>query len=254
LSAFSGKAGGRLRRQAAPAEPRAFRPTPLSRLRGRLGRSAVLAIARWIVRLRLDIRGLQHVPPGEPVIVAAGPHRSWIDAFVLLMALPAEPRLWFLGSADAMFGSWWRRAPLLIAGGVVPIDTHGGLNRAALETCVAILVAGNRLAVFPEGWGHMDASPTALEPFKRGVAFLSQHSGRRVVPAGLAGTNEIWRGKTLRVEFGSPLPALPSGAGRAAEDAWTAELQAAVAAILPPLPPEPADGRKPWPWLNELLR
>ncbi|HET7093822.1 MAG TPA: hypothetical protein VFI22_10100, partial [Thermomicrobiales bacterium] len=168
--------------------------------------------------------------------------------------LPPEPRLWFLGSADAMFRSWRRRAALRLAGGVVPVDTHGGLNRAALETSLAILAAGNRLAVFPEGWQRMDAAPDALEPFKRGPAFLSQHSGRRTLPAGLAGTKEIWRGKTLRVEFGPPLPPLPPGAGRAAEEAWAAELQAAVAAILPPLPPEPADGRKPWPWLNGVLR
>ncbi|HEU5434342.1 MAG TPA: lysophospholipid acyltransferase family protein [Thermomicrobiales bacterium] len=242
------------RHAASAVAARAFRPTPLGRLQGWLGRAIVLAIARWLLRLRLDVRGLQHVPAGESLIVAAGPHRSWIDSFVLLMALPAEPRLWFLGSAAAMFGSWPRRAALRLAGGVVPVDTHGGLNRAALETSVAILVAGNRLAVFPEGWGQMDAAPDALEPFKRGVAFVSGHSGRRVIPAGLAGTQEVWRGKTLRVEFGSPLPALPPGAGRAAEAAWTAQLQAAVAAILPPLPPEPSDGRKPWPWLNDLLR
>jgi 1-acyl-sn-glycerol-3-phosphate acyltransferase len=254
LSGAAGKDGWTARWPASPADPRAFEPTRLSRLQGWLGRAAVLAIARWLLQLRIEARGLQHVPPGEPVIVAAGPHRSWIDAFVLLMALPPEPRLWFLGSADALFRSWRRRAALRLAGGVVPVDVRGGLNRAALETCVAILVAGNRLAVFPEGWDHMDAAPDALEPFKRGVAFLSQQSGRRVIPAGLAGTQEVWRGKTLRVEFGPPLPALPPGAGRASVAAWAAELQAAVAAILPPLPPEPVDERKRWRWLNGLLR
>jgi 1-acyl-sn-glycerol-3-phosphate acyltransferase len=237
-----------------PATTAAFRPTFLTRLQGWLGRALVLAIARWPLRLRLDVRGLQHVPAGEPLIVAAGPHRSWIDSFVLLMALPAEPRLWFLGSAAAMFRSWPRRATLRLAGGVVPVETYGGLNRAALATSVAILAAGNRLAVFPEGWEEMDAAPDALEPFKRGAAFLSQHSGRRALPAGLAGTQEVWRGKTLRVEFGPPLPALPPAAGRAAEAAWTAELHAAVAAVLPPLPPEPAAGRKSWTWLNGVLR
>jgi hypothetical protein len=116
-----------------------------------------------------------------------------------------------------------------------------------------ILAAGNSLGLLPEGWGQEAKPPTEIQPIRRGVAFLSEHSGCRVLPVGLAGTQELWRGKTLRLQVGAPLAALSPRATRAEQNAYVTELELALRSVLPPLPPEPANGHKPWPWLTRLL-
>jgi 1-acyl-sn-glycerol-3-phosphate acyltransferase len=139
---------------------------------------------------------------------------------------------------------------LTIAGGMVPVATTGQLNREGLALALAILAQGNRVGIFPEGWG---AKPDPeIMPLKRGVAFLSEHSGRRVLPVGLAGTTELWRGKTLRVRIGPPLSALEPGADHHAEQAYVDRLRAVLQEVAPAPPPEPADGQKRWRWLTHL--
>jgi hypothetical protein len=82
---------------------------------------------------------------------------------------------------------------------------------------------------------------------------LAERSQRRVLPVGLAGTQELWRGKTLRLRIGAPLDPPPLGAPRAEEQAFADRLTAALVAVLPPLPLGSANGKKPWPWLTRLL-
>jgi 1-acyl-sn-glycerol-3-phosphate acyltransferase len=90
-------------------------------------------------------------------------------------------------------------------------------------------------------------------PLKRGVAFISEHSGRRVLPVALAGATDLWRGKTLRVRIAPPLNALPPGANRQEEQAYVDRLRAVLLAAVPPESEEPSDGRKPWRWLTRAL-
>ena len=235
-----------------PPAPR-FRPTPLGRLQGRLARRIVLLLAEKVFRFKLRIVGLEHVPAGEPLIVAVGPHRGWLDAFLVMMALPPAPRAYFFGSAEALLGAWWKRAILRLFGGIVPVSTLGQLNREALETSLEILAAGNRLVIFPEGWGILNGPASEVREVKRGIAFLGARSARRVLPVGLAGTRDLWRGKEVPVRFGPPLPAIDPDAGRDEAQAYADGIRATLNAMLPPLPPEPADGNKPWSWLGRLL-
>jgi 1-acyl-sn-glycerol-3-phosphate acyltransferase len=138
-----------------------------------------------------------------------------------------------------------------LAGGMVPVATRGQLNRDGLELALGILERGNRVGIFPEGWG---AKPDPeIMPLKRGVAFISEHSGRRVLPVALAGTTDLWRGKTLRVRIAPPLDALPPGANRQEEQAYVDNLRVVLLAAVPPEPEEPSDGRKPWRWLTRVL-
>jgi 1-acyl-sn-glycerol-3-phosphate acyltransferase len=90
-------------------------------------------------------------------------------------------------------------------------------------------------------------------PLKRGVAFISEHSGRRVLPVALAGATELWRGKTLRVRIAPPLDALPPGADRNEEQVFVDHLRTVLEAAKPAEPPEPADGKKPWRWMTRML-
>jgi 1-acyl-sn-glycerol-3-phosphate acyltransferase len=228
-----------------------FRPTVWSALQARRISLWLTLVGKGLLRFNIEVEGLQHVPRGEPLIVAGAPHRNWIDPFLILQVLPPLPRTYFLAAADTTGNRWWKRMVIELAGGMVPVATRGQLNRDGLELALGILERGNRVGIFPEGWGSKP--DPEIMPLKRGVAFISQHSGRRVLPVALAGATDLWRGKTLRVRIAPPLDALPPGANRHEEQAYVDGLRAVLLAAVPPEPEEPSDGRKPWRWLTRAL-
>ena len=239
------------KRTASGRNVRRFRPTLWSALQARRIKLWLAIVGRGLFRFRIEVEGLEHVPRGEPLIVAAAPHRSWIDPFLLLIVLPPLPRTYFLAAVGLSGDRRWKRLVLNIAGGMVPVATTGQLNREGLALALAILKEGNRVGIFPEGWGAKP-DPEVL-PLKRGVAFLSHHSRCRVLPVALAGTSELWRGKTLRVRIAPPLPALEAGADRQAEQAYVEHMRTVLLELMPSSPPEPTEGAKRWRWLTRLL-
>jgi 1-acyl-sn-glycerol-3-phosphate acyltransferase len=228
-----------------------FQPTFWSALQARRIKLWLTLIGKGLLRFNIEVEGLELVPRGEPLIVAGGPHRNWIDPFLILLVLPPLPRTYFLAAADTAGNRWWKRLFIELAGGMVPVSTSGHLNRDGLELALGILERGNRVGIFPEGWG---AKPDPeIMPLKRGVAFISQHSGRRVLPVALAGTTDLWRGKTLRARIAPPLDALSPEANRQEEQAYIDGLRAILQDAVPPAPKEPLDGKKPWRWLTRAL-
>jgi 1-acyl-sn-glycerol-3-phosphate acyltransferase len=228
-----------------------FRPSLWSALQARRIKLWLTLVGKGLLRFNIEVEGLELVPRGEPLIVAAAPHRNWIDPFLILQILPPLPRTYFLAAADTTGNRWWKRISIELAGGMVPVATRGQLNRDGLELSLAILERGNRVGIFPEGWGaKLDPE---IMPLKRGVAFISQHSGRRVLPVALAGTTDLWRGKTLRVRIAPPLDALGPGASRPEEQTFVDNLRKVLQHAVPLEPEEPTDGKKPWRWLTRAL-
>ncbi len=228
-----------------------FQPTLWSALQARRINLWLTLVGKGLLRFNIEVEGLEHLPRGEPLIVAAAPHRNWIDPFLILTVLLPLPRTYFLAAADTTGNRWWKRMLIDLAGGMVPVATRGHLNRDGLALALEILEQGNRVGIFPEGWG---AKPDPeIMPLKRGVAFISQHSGRRVLPVALAGTTDLWRGKTLRVRIAPPLDALPPKAKRHEEQAYVDGLRAVLQEAMPPEPDEPLDGKKPWRWLTRAV-
>ena len=121
-----------------------------------------------------------------------------MDAFLLFHALPPEPRLYFLGSREAVARRPLNRALAIdIFGGMVPVATEGQLNREALEVALAILADGASLGIFPEGADLPNLRIDGLGTDQTWVAFLALRSGRRVLPVGLPNSRELWRGRSL---------------------------------------------------------
>jgi 1-acyl-sn-glycerol-3-phosphate acyltransferase len=224
----------------------------MRRTQSRFATGAVRAIARWVFRFRIEISGLERVPPGEPLIVAGAPHRNWIDGFLLLIALPAEPRIVFLASENAA-DRWWRRLALWLVGRFEPVSTTSALNRDALEAGLRVLARGDRLGIFPEGWDHLSGPMREVGEPRRGVAFLARQSGCRVLPVALAGSKPLWRGKTLRVQIGAPLAPPSPEANKREQQRWSAALRATLQALLPPEPPEIPVAQRRWTWLTTWL-
>jgi len=218
----------------------------------RLTTSVVRFIGTRLFGFHIEVSGRENVPAGEPLIVAGGPHRNWVDGFLLLIALPPEPRVVFLAS-EHVSDRWWKRVLVRVAGGFEPVSATSALNREALAATVLVLKRGERLGVFPEGWDHLDGPMREIGEFRRGLAYIARQSGLPVLPVALAGSKPLWRGKTLRVRIGRPLEPPAADARRTEQQAWSDELRAALQDLIPPEPPEvPLDQRR-WPWLTDLF-
>jgi 1-acyl-sn-glycerol-3-phosphate acyltransferase len=218
----------------------------------RFSRLVVNLIGRGLFGFRIEVSGREHVPAGEPLIVAGGPHRNWVDGFLLMIALPALPRLTFLASENVS-DARWKRVLVFIAGGFEAVSFTSAVNREVLAAAQEVLRRGDRLGIFPEGWDHLEHSMREIGAFRRGVAFIAQQSGRRVLPVAIAGAKPLWRGKTLRVHIGPPMNPPPGDADRAAQQAWSDGLRATLEELIPPEPPEIPVGQRRWPWLTDLF-
>ena len=214
--------------------------------------NGIRLIARHALRLRIEVTGREQIPRGEAMIVVGGPHRNWLDGFLMLYVMPNQPRMVFLGSENAQ-RDWWRRLILWLTGAFQPVSTTSALNRDALEEGLRVLERGDRLGVFPEGWDHMRDSGREIGDLRRGVAFMAQHSQCRVLPISLAGTTELWRGKTLRVQIGAPIAPPPPGSSKPTQLTWSESLRATLQAQQPAEPPTLPLHEREWPWLTTWL-
>jgi 1-acyl-sn-glycerol-3-phosphate acyltransferase len=189
-------------------------------------RGALVAFAR--VWLRVEYRGLEHVPTDEPFILAPV-HRSNID--FLLAAGCARRRQRFLAKDTLwvpVLGRLWS------ALGGIPV-ARGTADREALHACQAVIERGEPLVMFPEG--TRQEGPVVEELFD-GPAFVQARTGVPIVPVGIGGSDRAMpRGATyirpakVVVVIGEPLPAPPiegAKARRASVRAQTAELKVRV--------------------------
>ena len=147
---------------------------------------------------RLEVRGVEHVPPSGPLVVVAN-HESVLDPFVLGAALPRPIR--FVGKSEL----WGIRpvAWLLDAGGAIPIQ-RGRSDVGAVGAAVAALDAGDAVAIFPGGGvnGHT--------LWLRGAARMALAAGASMLPVRLLDTRRaIGRGTVgfppLAVLIGEPV-------------------------------------------------
>lgn len=203
---------------------------------------AVRALLRLLLGavLNVQVEGSKLVPLGGYLLACN--HLNWVDPFLLIAWLPAEPRLHFLGRRSAVYNRPWKRWILAFIGGVIPVEP--GELRQVSEAVGRVLGLGGAVAVFPEG--GVGSAEGALQPLRKGVAHFAADNGVAVVAVGLAGTHDLWRGKRIRMRVGAVVQ--PSGA---LDDDMTA-IEAAMLAALPPYT-DPG-GRRPWPWMTTLLR
>lgn len=232
------------------------------------GYRALLAIGRLvgyrILGSRIAIEGREVVPPGG-YILAAAIHRSWIDPLVLLAVLPPAPRLWFIGSAEVVLRSRVRGALVRWIGGFLPVWRGGTDLDVHIVAARAVLDAGAVFAVFPEG--SRRGGPSEVEPLRRGTALIGLRTGAPIVPVVLAGTNELYRGRRIRLRVLPPTSALelarlssppPEGSAEevaalhVASDALRDRLQAPLAELAASCE-DPATLRRRWRWLSRVV-
>lgn len=181
----------------------------------------------WAAGVKVEVEGLEHLPPGEPAILVAN-HESWFDVFALVVHLPVEYR--FVGKIELtripFFGRSW------LACGHIAIDRSD--REKAIESLreagEALRRDGAVVVMFPEGTRSDDGR---LLPFKKGAFVLALQTGVPVVPVGVSGSRRImpkgsWRIRpgTIRVRVGPPIPVEHRGEG--ARDALLQEARSEV--------------------------
>jgi 1-acyl-sn-glycerol-3-phosphate acyltransferase len=177
---------------------------------------ALRLLARFLLfgvfRFQIETSGQAHLPEGGYLLVAAA-HRGWIDPFVVMHALPAEPRCWFLGSGPSTFTSRWRESLIHRVGGLLPV-WRGGLGiESHVRSARAVVGAGAVFVQMPEG--TVNGPPGRLGPFRPGAALIALRTGAPIVPLAMAGTEELYIGRRLASRV---LPA--TSARELLGDAW----------------------------------
>jgi 1-acyl-sn-glycerol-3-phosphate acyltransferase len=219
-----------------------------------------------LVSCRVEATGFDALPrrngrrPGAGCLVAAAPHRAWIDPFLLLAAWPSgAARLMWFGDGPTMTRSWWRRwlFPRL---GMIPIAPGSGGPREYARLVAQVLDAGAALAIFPEK--GPPSSPDTTRTIAPGFAYLAAYAGAPIVPVVLAGTHRIVRGSAFTIDaleaidVGAPDAEVFGQAGRRRAVDLTELYRMTLAAALPARSAL-ADARRPerdrWPWLATLF-
>jgi len=169
----------------------------------------VIQALRYVVGVKIDIRGWENIPPGGVVIAAK--HQSAFDTIVWLGLLkqPAYVMKKELLSIP-LYGHYARRA------GMIPVDREGGgpALRAMLRAATASVEEGRQVVIFPEG------TRTAVGervPYQPGVVAIAAATGAGVVPVA-TDSGRVWGRRaflkhpgTIRI---SVLPPLPPGLNR----------------------------------------
>ena len=197
---------------------------------------AVLKVLYGVCRLTTGIRadGREHLPVSGPYLISPN-HQSYIDAFLVVAALPFRTfrDLFFVGAAEYFetpVTKW-----LASALNVIPVDPDANLV-GAMQAGAHGLRRGKILVLFPEGERSIDGT---VKTFRKGAAILSHHVGVPVVPVAIDGAWDVWargrsfnwssvvpfNGTRLRVTFGPSIAAPPT----ADYQAHTEILRSAVA-------------------------
>ena len=162
----------------------------------------------------LRARGVEHLPPRGPYLISPN-HQSYVDAFMLVGALPfrAFREMFFVGAAEYFQSPLMRWLARTL--NVVPIDPDSNLV-GAMQAGAYGLRLGKVLVLFPEGERSIDGT---VKAFRKGAAILSRHLQAPIVPVAIDGAWDIWargrpfnwrallpwRATRARLEFGAPL-------------------------------------------------
>ena len=234
----AGGGPGRRGRRPAGSRPRRSPPHVAARSRASPGSDGrprrrrrwlyrlLRLVARFVIfvvfRFRIRTSGQEHLPAGGYLLVGAA-HRGWMDPFVVMHALPAEPRAWFLGSAPSTFTSRWRERLIHRVGGLLPVWRGGVGIEQHVASARAVVANGAVFVQMPEG--TVSGPPGRLGPFRTGWAIIAMRTDAPIVPLAMAGTEELYLGQRMASRVLPPTTARALAglaAGRAAPGARVA--------------------------------
>jgi 1-acyl-sn-glycerol-3-phosphate acyltransferase len=164
----------------------------------------VIGVLSWpLVKgvFRLHSTGVERLPEGGFVLSAN--HISNLDPWALGYPLFPRRQLRFMGKVE-LFNPVL--GPILRAGGAFPVR-RGERDTEAIDAAVALARAGEIVAMFPEGTRRKKGLVKKREARPHtGAARVALQADVPLVPAAIAGTDQLTRLRTLRVAYGEPVP------------------------------------------------
>jgi 1-acyl-sn-glycerol-3-phosphate acyltransferase len=184
------------------------------------------------------LEGLENVPRSGAYLAVAN-HCSNLDPLFVGWAVGHRTgRVLHFMAKEEM-----RRWPLigfLARNAGVFFVRRGEGDRGAQRVALELLEAGRPIGVFPEGTRSRDGQ---LREARAGAALLAMRTGVPVVPVGIAGTHQIFPGRSrwphrsrVTIRIGEPfqLPVVADGLDREALKQGTDRIMRSIAAMLPP--------------------
>jgi 1-acyl-sn-glycerol-3-phosphate acyltransferase len=172
-----------------------------------------------VFRFRISTSGQEHIPTGGYLLVA-GAHRGWMDPFVVMHALPVEPRCWILGSGPSALTSRWREWFAKRIGGLLPVWRGGVGIEPHVASARAVLANGAVFVQMPEG--TVSGPPGRLGTMRTGWAIIALRTDATILPLAMAGTEELYVGRRMSSQVLPPTTAREL-AGLAGDDPLPAE-------------------------------
>jgi 1-acyl-sn-glycerol-3-phosphate acyltransferase len=148
-----------------------------------------------LFRFKIATSGQQHIPAAGGYLLVAGAHRGWMDPFVVMHALPVEPRAWILGSAPSALTSRWRELLARRIGGLLPVWRGGVGIDTHVESARAVIANGAVFVQMPEG--TVSGPAGRLGPLRNGWAIIALRTDAPIVPLAMAGTEELYIGRRM---------------------------------------------------------
>ncbi len=151
---------------------------------------------------RVEVRGIENIPPTGPAILAAN-HFHFADPVALLWI--SKRQVEFVG------GFRFPNAPTIVKflpamWGYFPVR-RGAYSRSSLDYSVATLAKGGLIGIFPEGgaWAQVLRYP------RSGIGFIAAESGAPVVPVALSGFPGLFHSlrPVLTITVGEPIGPFP---------------------------------------------
>jgi 1-acyl-sn-glycerol-3-phosphate acyltransferase len=191
---------------------------------------AIVRIGYQLIGIRVEVAGLDNVPPNTACIFMAN-HVSNLDPPALLPRIP--------GRTSAFVKSSLMKIPVfgwgLKLGEFIPVSRDGSISGAqeSVATARRVLAKGIHITTFVEGTRSPDGR---MLPFKRGPFYLAMQAGAPCIPISLYGTEGMMAKRSLRIRPGTAHivfhpPIYP--ANFATREELLAAVRAAVASGLP---------------------
>lgn len=215
----------------------AFVPDPPGRLRYNFIRYGLRFLISCYLRVRLE--GTQHLPRDGGFIVCFS-HPSWIDPMLLIAFWPDRRWVYIFGPKEMDMGRGWRNRLITWARIGVPFKPTKEELLKTTRRALSVLDKGHVLGV--AGEGRLSDEEGAIVPLQDGPAFLALRRGAPLVPTAIIGTRWLHFGKRVTLRFGPPVETIGRRADRPTVAAVTAELQAALEALLVGVRPSPPPG------------
>lgn len=133
----------------------------------------------WLLRhlngVHIDVRGLEHIPADEPVVVMANHQSQWETFYLQLLIAPQSTVL----KRELLWVPFFGWGLALLRPIAINRRDRGHALKTVLKQGKARLDEGISVVIYPEGTRQ---PPGTLGRFNAGGALLACHAGRRLLP------------------------------------------------------------------------